>query len=145
MNHLTRLQLTPSKFTPLHVCFTDSFTEPSRTFTDAGNFTLYFPLHGNLHETFTDLHECKGLEKHQGKSENLLMRSLLDLHVRGFIAGVIYTYTHILNAQPPTQTASRAAKLPHKLWGGAGVHWRGPGLGPPPGLGRGPALKFSRA
>ncbi len=85
----------PLKKYPLHLCFTDSFTEPSRTFTDAGNSTLYFLLHGDLHGTFTDLHGCTVFKKCRGKSENLLMRSFLNLHERDFIAEVIYIYIYI--------------------------------------------------
>ncbi len=48
------------KLTPLltqHLfCFTDSFTKPSRTFTDAGKSKHNLPLHAYLHRTFTDLH-----------------------------------------------------------------------------------------
>ena len=47
--------------------FTDTFTEPSRIFTDAGKSWLPIYLHRYLHGTFTDLHGCGTFENCTGR------------------------------------------------------------------------------
>ena len=71
--------------------FMDTFTEPSRIFTDAGKSWLRIYLHGYLHGTSTDLHGCGTFESCTGRFRERevlgIMSTSYQIPLKGVFSG----------------------------------------------------------